>query len=318
VTEQNTPPRRPNPSVADTAAERMARQRALGLANVPDERFDAFARKIVESTGALAAMVNLVGERRQYFAGLAVNEDLGPADPVFHGDPGREMDTEHGFCPHVVTRRKALVLDDVFAYPRFAGNPVVDELGVRSYLGAPLIDDDGMVLGTVCAVDPSPHSGAENAGWGQRGLEVIKRVAAEVVAEIRARRQVEALISSAPGSVMVVTDPGLETLHANAAHEQLFGPSGPLGEPAAVVFPDLGLVGILAALEQVRRTGEPAATAPVQLAQDGRTVLFAVVPTSVQGHEKALLTLGMYDTDAGHCAAVAQELAEGLAKLRGD
>jgi hypothetical protein len=237
---------------------------------------------------------------------------------VFLGDPGREMDTEHGFCPHVVTRRKALVLDDVFAYPRFAGNPVVDELGVRSYLGAPLIDEDGMVLGTVCAIDPSPHSGAEHAGWGQRGLEVIKQVAVEVVAEIRARRQVEALISSAPGSVLVVTDPGLETLHANTAHEQLFGPARQLGEPAAVTFPELGLVGILAALEQVRRTGEPAYTAPVQLAQDGRTVLFTVVPTSVQGHAKALLTLGMFDTEAVHCTAVAYELAEGLAKLRGD
>jgi GAF domain-containing protein len=180
VTEQNTPPRRPNPSLAETAAERMARQRALGIANVPDERYDAFARKIVQSTGALAAMVNLVGDRRQYFAGLAVNEDLGPADPVFHGDPGREMDTEHGFCPHVVTRRKALVLDDVFAYPRFAGNPVVDEIGIRAYLGAPLIDRTGP-LGTICVLDTKPHD------WGSEGVAFIKARAAELVERIQQR-----------------------------------------------------------------------------------------------------------------------------------
>jgi len=315
MTEEYLPPRRPNPSVADTAAERIARQRELGLATVPDERFDAFARQIVESTGALAAMVNLVGEKRQYFAGVASREDLGPADPVFHADPGREMDTEHGFCPHVVTRRKALVLDDVFAYPRFAGNPVVDELGVRSYLGAPLIDEDGMVLGTVCAVDPSPHSGAEDAGWGRRGLEAIKRIAADVVAEIRSRRQLDALTAAAPGAVMIVTDPGLEVLHANVAHEQLFGPAEQLGEPAAAVFPDLAGVGLLAALEQARRAGGPAATAPVRLARDGRTVLFAAVPTCVPGHPAALLTLGMLDAEAAHCAAVARELAESVAKL---
>jgi PAS domain-containing protein len=215
----------------------------------------------------------------------------------------------------VVTRRKALVLDDVFAYPRFAGNPVVDELGVRSYLGAPLIDEDGVVLGTVCAVDPSPHSGAENAGWGQRGLEAIKKVASEVVAEIRSRRQLDALTANAPGAVMIVTDPGLEVLHANAAHEQLFGPVRQLGEPAAAVFAELGGVGILAALERVRRTGEPVTTAPVRLAQDGRTVLFTAVRARMPGQPSALLTLGMLDTEAAHCAVVARELADGLAKL---
>lgn len=51
--------------------------------------------------------------------------------------PGRHMAREYGFCPHVVVRRKALVLEDVRDYPRFAGNPVVDEYGIRSYLGAP-------------------------------------------------------------------------------------------------------------------------------------------------------------------------------------
>jgi GAF domain len=315
MTEEHLPPRRTNPSLADTAAERTARLRELDLADVPDERFDAFARQIVESTGALAAMVNLVGDRKMYFAGLAVKQDLGPADPVLQGDPGREMDVDRGFCPHVVTRRKALVLDDVFAYPRFAGNPVVDELGVRAYLGAPLIDDDGVVLGTVCAVDPSPHSGAEDAGWGHRGLEAIKRIAAEVVAEIRSRRRLGDLTAAAPGAVMIVTDPGLEVLHANAAHEQLFGPVERLGAVAASSFPDLSGVGLQAALEQVRRSGTAAATAPVRLAADGRTVLFAAVPVSVPGHPHALLTLGMLDAEPAHCTAEAIALAESIGKL---
>ena len=47
----------------------------------------------------------------------------------------------------MVVRRKALVLEDVSDYPRFAGNPVVDEFGIRSYLGAPLVDSTGMDAG---------------------------------------------------------------------------------------------------------------------------------------------------------------------------
>ncbi|GAA3308660.1 hypothetical protein GCM10020295_71320 [Streptomyces cinereospinus] len=72
---------------------------------------------------------------------------------------GRFLPRDHGFCPHVVARRKALVLDDVRDYPRFAGNPVVDEYGVHSYLGAPLVDTTAMVLGTVCVADVSPGPG---------------------------------------------------------------------------------------------------------------------------------------------------------------
>lgn len=308
--------RQGGPELPDAAA-RMTRQRELGLANVPDARFDAFAQKIVESTGALAAMVNLVGDRRQYFAGLHVNGATVPGDPTFLGDPGREMDVEHGFCPHVVARRKALVLDDVYAYPRFAGNPVVDELGVRSYLGAPIIDEDGTVLGTVCAVDPSPRGGAEDLGWGRRGLEVIKGVAAEVMAEIRARQRLAAATAAAPGPVLITTLAHLEVLHANAAHEWLFGPLPELGAPAAAAFPDLAAVGVLAALESLRGTGESAVTSPVRLAEDGRSVLFAAVPASVPGHRAAALVLGMADTAADHCTATAIELAADIAKIHG-
>jgi hypothetical protein len=53
----------------------------------------------------------------------------------------------------------------------------------------------------------------------------------------------------------------------------------------------------------------------VRLAQDGRTVLFAAVRARVPGQPSALLTLGMLDTEPAHCAAVAGELAEALAKL---
>jgi GAF domain len=315
VTNDDLPPRFTGGPSPQDAELRVARQRELGLSNVPDARFDDFARKIVESTGSLAAMVNLVGDKRQYFAGLAVNSDTAPGDPTFLGDPGREMDLEHGFCPHVVARRKALVLDDVYAYPRFAGNPVVDELGVRSYLGAPIIDDDGTVLGTVCAVDPSPRSGAEHSGWGQRGLEVIKQVADELVAEIRSRQLVEAAIAAAPGGVMVTSYPGVEVLHANAAHERLFGPARQLGDPAAVTFPGLDAVGVTAAIERLEQTGEPSVTAPVRLADDVRTVVFAVVATRVPGHETAALTLGMIDTEGDHCLDVARDLGASLAKL---
>lgn len=166
------------------APHRVERLRQLGFGDKPDPEFDEFAHKLAKTTGAPYAMVNFISEDRQYFAGLytpsAMQTGSDPA-AASAGEPGRVMSRDHGYCPHVVVRRKALVLDDVCDYPRFAGNPVVDEIGIRSYLGAPLIDRTGTTLGTICVVDIEPRP------WGRPGLETIKALAAELIERINQR-----------------------------------------------------------------------------------------------------------------------------------
>lgn len=168
---------------------RAGRLRKLGLGERDDtsfESFDAFADKVAEVTETPYSMVNFIDENRQFFAGLHTpagtrsGSDLGAA-AAGSGTSGRHMARDHGYCPHVLVRRKALVLDDVCDYPRFAGNPVVDEIGIRSYLGAPLIDRTGLALGTVCAVDTVPRP------WGRAGLATIKSLAQELVGHIGRR-----------------------------------------------------------------------------------------------------------------------------------
>ncbi|MGW7288869.1 GAF domain-containing protein [Streptomyces sp. NPDC054847] len=163
------------------APARVRRLRRLGLGEHPDAAFDDFARKLAGVTGAPYSMVNFIDENRQFFAGLhAPSGTHGGGEPG-RAEVGRFMDRDHGYCPHVVVRRKALVLEDVCDYPRFAGNPVVDEIGIRSYLGAPLIDRTGIALGTVCVVDTEPRR------WGREGLETIKSLAADLVQQIHRR-----------------------------------------------------------------------------------------------------------------------------------
>ncbi|MEU1014278.1 GAF domain-containing protein [Streptomyces sp. NPDC005898] len=153
------------------APARVRRLRGLGIGDRVEPAFDHFAGRLAELTGAPYAMVNFIDEHRQFFAGLHP-----PGSSV-----GRYMARDHGYCPHVVVRRKALVLEDVRDFPRFAGNPVVDETGIRSYLGAPLVDRTGIVLGTVCVVDVEPRR------WGRAGLDTIKAMAAELVEQIHRR-----------------------------------------------------------------------------------------------------------------------------------
>ena len=161
------------------APARAQRLRRLGLGERPEPALDAFADRLAECAGAPYAMVNFIDENGQFFAGLhtPVTAPVVKSDGT-RPEVGRSLPRDHGFCPHVVVRRKALVLEDVSDYPRFAGNPVVDEFGIRSYLGAPLIDATGMVLGTVCVADIEPRP------WGKAGLETIKSTAAELVVRL--------------------------------------------------------------------------------------------------------------------------------------
>ena len=169
-------------SPVDTNAPvRAARLQQLGLGSKPDAELDAFAEYVAKTAGVPNAMVNFISDTQQYLGGLytgIMTPDTAPAET----DP-RSAPMETGYCPHVIARRKALVLDDVFAYPRFAGNDVVDRMGVRSYLGAPLIDRTDTPLGTICVVDSEPRP------WGREGLHMIKNIAAELIDLIHRRER---------------------------------------------------------------------------------------------------------------------------------
>ncbi|GHC74492.1 GAF domain-containing protein [Streptomyces flavofungini] len=166
------------------APTRVRRLRELGLGERCEPGLDAFADRLARVLDAPYAMVNFIGEERQFFAGLHLPEPAEPGADATEpptGAVGRHMGRERGYCPHVVVRGRALVLEDVGDYPRFAGNPVVDEIGIQSYLGAPLADRTGLVLGTVCAADVRPRA------WGRAGLDTIKAMAAELAARIQRR-----------------------------------------------------------------------------------------------------------------------------------
>lgn len=174
---------------------RVARLRQLGLGDkTPNPELDDFARRLataitdptVESE-SIYAMVNIVLDDVQYFAGLFSSEgrvraalDVGATTAV--AQPSRTMDKDHGWCPHVLARRKALPLRDILDYPRYRGNPVQYKMGIRSYLGAPLIDytadPEGIPLATICLISTQPHMWKED-----KEIATIKEMAAELTAK---------------------------------------------------------------------------------------------------------------------------------------
>ncbi|MFF9076087.1 GAF domain-containing protein [Streptomyces sp. NPDC014872] len=151
------------PHAGTPQTEQDAVLRALGLIG-PEPELDAFATQLAEEAGVPYAMVNIFGDQQQFF-GLHT-----PGDDSDLPTVGRSMPLDHGFCPEVVDRKKALVLPDVFSSPRFAGNTVVDQIGIRTYAGAPLLHGD-TVLGTVCFVGPVER----DLSTGRDSLALIKQ-----------------------------------------------------------------------------------------------------------------------------------------------
>ena len=71
----------------------------------------------------------------------------------------RETPRSQSFCVHTLETGRTLIVRDAMQDPRFMKNPaVVGEPGIRFYAGAPIVEANGHVLGTVCVLDTAPRS----------------------------------------------------------------------------------------------------------------------------------------------------------------
>ena len=102
------------------------------------------------------------------------------------GDAPANCPREISFCSHTILQHEPLVVPDLAADPRFADGPLVTEVGLRFYAGAPLITDDGFAIGTLCALDDVPH----DLTVQQR--DALSALARQVVAQLELRRLLSA------------------------------------------------------------------------------------------------------------------------------
>ena len=63
---------------------------------------------------------------------------------------------EDTVCQHVIASKEILIINDTLLDERTVENALVLEGGIRFYLGIPLIDEEGFVLGTLCVIDYQP------------------------------------------------------------------------------------------------------------------------------------------------------------------
>jgi GAF domain-containing protein/serine phosphatase RsbU (regulator of sigma subunit) len=153
-----------------------SRLRALersGLSTRSDARMDEFAEWARESLGVPVALVSLVRAGDQVFPGMA-----GLGEPWASR---RSTPLSHSFCQHVVRTAAPLVITDARDHPWVRDNLAVSDLGVVAYAGMPLTDDDGHVLGSLCAIDEKPRQ------WTDAEVATLRRIAQACSTDLRLR-----------------------------------------------------------------------------------------------------------------------------------
>ena len=165
--------------------QRLAALRRSGLLDsLPEPSFDRLTRLAAALLAVPVSLVSLLDNERQFFKSSL-------------GMPGglRETPLSHSLCQRVVTLGEALFIEDARLDPHMCGNRAVIEMGAVAYAGIPLTTPDGIVLGTLCAIDLVPRR------WSEDEMQGLRDLAAAAITEIelreRAREAAEATATAA-------------------------------------------------------------------------------------------------------------------------
>lgn len=154
--------------------ERLNALQRTALMDAPTEpHLDRVIALVTRALGVETALLSLVDAERQFFASMC-----GLPEPYA---TNRQTPHSHSFCKYVVTSNQPFVVSDARIDPRVANNGAVVDLGVVAYLGVPVRDGAGRVLGSLCAIAGQPRY------WSDHDVAVLTDLAAIVEDEIELR-----------------------------------------------------------------------------------------------------------------------------------
>lgn len=70
--------------------------------------------------------------------------------------PGQVFKWADSFCSHMVKGKAPKIAPRSEDIPLYATAPIGKQVRIKSYIGQPLINEDGSLFGTLCAIDPHP------------------------------------------------------------------------------------------------------------------------------------------------------------------
>ena len=125
-----------------------------------EAEFDDFTQLASHITGYPMALISLVDQRRQWFKSR-------------FGLDAMETPRDISFCGHAIEGHEVFEVVDALQDERFFNNPLVTSSPrIRSYVGAPLLTEQGHAVGTLCVLDSTPRKLTEDQ---KQALQALAR-----------------------------------------------------------------------------------------------------------------------------------------------
>lgn len=147
-----------------TEEQRLAKSLLESLDQAAILEFDRIARLTTQVLGVPVGLVSLVEERRQVFAGTV---GMSPPYSDFLQSP-----LNQSFCELVLSSHALVVVGDASQDERFGEQFASQSSDVIAYLGFPIADSDGTLLGVFCLIDSEPRV------WTEEEIDIARDFAA--------------------------------------------------------------------------------------------------------------------------------------------
>ena len=131
---------------------------------------------VLDRLAALAA--RLLGSASAQVSLLTDVQTVAGGSGLAPGAVGAQTPLDESLCTVTVASGGPLVVPDTLSDPRMANLPPVTSGGIRAYLGVPLVGDDGLSVGSLCAFDEVSRA------WSEADVHVLELLAASVVSEL--------------------------------------------------------------------------------------------------------------------------------------
>lgn len=189
--------------------ERINRLHFYELMNIEKNHdLDVFAEAaclIADCPSSLIAMMEPETQKIQSCIGLSIDE----------------VPRQQTICQYTIMTPEVLVIEDTFLDEKSANNPLVKEGNIRFYVGVPLVDEQGFVLGTLCAIDYEPKTISAKQ---IHSLEKLGKAVTKVLTNKRKMLQAEyfAETFAISNNLMCVLDNHFHFVNANPTFKETF------------------------------------------------------------------------------------------------
>ena len=168
------------PAIPPNETERLRNLHDYGILDTPsDPLYDNLVHLAATICGTSVSLISLVDSDRCWFRANYGLEGM------------TEAPREIAYAAHAINSEdgEPFIVEDALLDDRFRDSPLVTgDPSMRFYIGIPLIDDRGFVLGTLCIIDDTPHP------VDRKQIKILQSLASQIVEHLQLQREMQSVV----------------------------------------------------------------------------------------------------------------------------